>query len=260
LNDRTRADLYLAFELAGSPASQAALSSVLVDSSWPPQDAMRAIVALGGVAKPTGESLATLWDVASSNLAGTDRKDLPSTAALAIGSLGNTMRESEVADYSTLRADLLASASGAIEPWERAVFLYALGNTADPDPTLKRDVVSYLDDPSPEVRSAAAKTLGRLGTDKVEEELMQRVRQEPNSQARASMVEALASRDDPPSATIEWAQGALRQETDERTRYNIAVLLGNSMENHPHNRAVLQELLASEQSKRIRQKVADMLY
>ena len=51
-----------------------------------------------------------------------------------------------------------------------------------------------------------------------------------------------------------------QQEAAERARYNIAVLLGNNMETFPENRRVLEMLLESEQSKRIRQKVANMLY
>jgi len=260
LSVRTRADLYLAFELAGTPASQAALTSVVADSSWPPEDAMRAIVALGGVSEPSGDTLASLWNLANTNLAGTERSDLPSTAALAIGSIGNSLRQNEEVDYAAVRADLLAGASGAVEPTERAVYLYALGNTADPDLVLKRDLVYYLDDPSSEVRSAAAKTLGRLGPDKVEAELMTRVRQEPNSQARASMLEALTSWEEPPAEAIEWAQQAIRQEADDQARYNMAVLLGNNMEDFPENRQILESLLASEQSKRVRQKVANILY
>jgi hypothetical protein len=260
LSEQTRADLYLAFELAGTPASQAALASVLFDNNWPPMDAMRAIVALAGVDEPTEDTLATLWGLARTNLAGTDRRDLPGTAALAIGSLGSGMRESGGPGYAALRDDLLVSASGAIEPEQRAVFLYALGNTADPDPLLKRDLVSYLDDPSTEVRSAAAKTLGRLGADQVAEELLLRVQQESSSQARASMAEALGSWDKPTAQAMQWAQAAVQQEADERVRYNIAVLLGNNMDTFPENRRVLEMLLESEQSKRIRQKVANMLY
>ena len=260
LSEQTRADLYLAFELAGTPASQAALASVLLDNSWPPMDAMRAIVALAGVDEPTEDTLATLWGLARTDLAGTDRRDLPGTAALAIGSLGSGMREAGEPGYAALRDDLLVSASGAIEPAQRAVFLYALGNTADPDPLLQRDLVSYLDDPSTEVRSAAAKTLGRLGTDQVAQELLQRVQVESSSQARASLTEALGSWDAPTAQAMQWAQAAVQQEADERVRYNIAVLLGNNMDTFPDNRRVLEMLLESEQSKRIRQKVANMLY
>ena len=260
LTTHTRADLYLAFELAGTPSAQTALVTILADSSWPPEDAMRAIVALGGVKEPTDEALAALWDLARSTLADTQRRDLPGTAALAIGSLGSSLRENEASDYAALRSDLMGSASSAIEPTERAVFLYAVGNTGDPDPILKHDVASYLDDASPEVRSAAARTLARLGTAEVETQLLNSVKQEPNDLARASMIEALATWEEPPAEALAWTRQAIQQERDERARYNMAVLLGNNLDDYPENRRVLESLLESEQSKRVRQKVANMLY
>lgn len=260
LADRTRADIYLAFELAGTPASQAALVSVLADSNWPPADAMRAIVALGGMSEPTDDTLATLWGLALSDLDATDRRDLPGTAALAIGSIGNSLRQDDAPDYAALRAELLVSASTADAPAQRAVFLYALANTADPDRLLKRDLVSYLDDPSAEVRSAAARTLERLGADQVAAEVLTRARQESSAQARASMLAALGDWQAPTDEAMQWARVALQQEGDEQVRYQIAVMLGNNLDAFPENRVALQALLESEQSKRIRQKVANMLY
>lgn len=260
LTDRTRADLYLAFELAGTPAAQAALGAVLMDTSWPPQDALRAIVALGGVARPTVDTLATLWDLAFSDLADTARRDLPGTATLAIGSLGGTLRSSDDTQYLSVRADLLAGAASASKPEKRAVFLYALGNTADPDPALQRDIVPYLDDPEPRVRRAAARTLGKLGTDQVAEELMQSVVREGNPEVRASLVEALASWQTPTPAAMEWTRNALVHETDENARLNMAVMLGNNMAQFPENRVLLQAMLETEQSRRIRQQLAELLY
>ena len=260
LSQQTRADLFLAMELAGTPAAQSALSSVLYDADSSPQDAMRAIVALGGVAAPTGETLAALWDLAQSDLADTERRDLPATATLAIGSLGNNLRTAGNDDYLSLRQDLQSGASTATAPEQRAAFLYALGNTADPEPSLRRDIAEYLQDPSARVRSAAASAIGRLGADEVADKLVATVQQESSGQVRAAIVEALATWDQPSATANEWVQRAIRQERDEKTRYNMAVFLGNNMATYPGNRAVLQELLVTEQSRRIRQQLADTLY
>jgi len=62
LSDRTRADLYLAFEQAGTKSAQAAMTSVITDTSWTTKDALRAIVALGGVDHPSSDTLSTLWN------------------------------------------------------------------------------------------------------------------------------------------------------------------------------------------------------
>ena len=52
---------------------------------------------------------------------------------------------------------------------------------------------------------------------------------------------------------------AVRTESDERTRYNIAILLGENLAKFPENEAVLREIMRKEPSKRIRQKVAEAL-
>jgi len=260
LADRTRADLYLAFELAGTPEAQAALASVVTDASWSPQDGMRAIVALGGVANPTAETLSVLWDAARGGLTGSDRDDLPGTAALALGNLGRGLRAAREEDYVSLRADLLDGASTASSDHQRAVFLYALGNTADPDPSMRADIVPFLDDPAPEVRSAAAKTLGRLGTSEAAEDLLRSFEQERNDQVRGSIAEALAAWDDPSPAAVQSVRTAIRSERDERARYNMAILLANTTPAFPENRAVLEQLIATEQSKRIVQRVSEILH
>ncbi len=258
--DRTRADLYLAFELAGTPEAQAALASVAADASWSAQDGMRAIVALGGVADPTAETLSALWDAARGGLTGGGRDDLPGTAALALGNLGRGLRAAEDRDYTSLRADLLDGASSAASEHQRAVFLYALGNTADPDPSMRLDIVPFLDDPAPEVRSAAARTLGRLGTSAVAEDLLRSFEREGNDRVRGSIAEALASWEDPSLPAIQSVRAAIRSEQDETVRYNLAMMLGNSMQAFPENRAVLEELVAVEQSKRIVQHVSELLH
>ncbi len=260
LADRTRADLYLALELAGTAAAQTALASVTVDSSWSPLDGMRAIVALGGVRTPTPDTLSALWDIAQSGADYGDRKDLPSTAALALGSIGRTLLETEDGGYAALRVGLQAGAASAGSPHQQSAYLHALGNTGDPDPALRSDITRFLDDPAAEVRSAAAQTLGRLGPELVAEELLESFKQERNSVVRSSIAGALAAWEQPSPEAMSLARTVVRDDPDERTRYNMAVLLGKNLGEHPQNRAVLEQVLATEQSKRIRQQVADTLY
>jgi ribosomal protein S17E len=52
---------------------------------------------------------------------------------------------------------------------------------------------------------------------------------------------------------------AVRAESDENTRYNMARFLGANLKDFPENKAILQDLLRTEHSKRIRQHVAEML-
>lgn len=257
LANQTRADLYLVLELAGNPPAQAALSSVIEDTSWSPGDALRAIVALSDVATPTPEALQTLWNTALSGQAGTDRAVLQSSSVLALGNLGSTMRASDDPQYAAWRSNLLSGLTSASDDHMRSVYVRALGSTQDT--SLRTDVVAMLDDRAPAVRDAAAETLGRLGPNEVADDLVRRFDRETDSTVRASIAEALVSWDQPTRAATESIQNAIRAERDEDARYKMAQFLGTHIESFPENRAVLRELLRSEQSERIRQSITEKL-
>lgn len=260
-SDRTRADLYLAFELAGTEPAQAALVSVIEDTHWSTQDAMRAIVALAGVKQPSADTLAALWDTVDSVPSSDDRQQLVSTATLALGSLGSAMNATDDPGYPVLRDRLLSGAlsSTGSESYtqQRKNYVHAMGNTGDA--SLVSDVARFLDDDDPAVRRAAALSLGMLGTDPVADELMLRLNQEKSSQGRGAIAESLVRWTTPSASAMASIGAAVREEPDENTRYHMARFLGVNLESFPENRAILQDLLRSEQSKRIRQRVAEML-
>ncbi|UCB55522.1 MAG: HEAT repeat domain-containing protein [Thiotrichales bacterium] len=256
LDDRTRADLYLALEQAGTESAQAALVSVIIDSSWSLKDGMRAIVAMGGIKAPATESVSALWDTAQSAY-GDERQRMANAAAFALGSVGNTMREADDPEYASLRSSLLSSATGTFDVNQRSNFITALGNTNDP--TLANEVVEFMNDSEPAIRRAAALSLGTLGTDQVADTLMSHYRHEDNGYVRGAIAESLQSWTQPTDSAMAMFRQAVRTEADERTRYNIAVLLGENLQNFPENEAALREIMRTEPSKRIRQKVAEAL-
>jgi HEAT repeat protein len=257
LTDRTRADLYLAFELAGTEEAQAALTSVIGDPAWSLPDSMRAIVALGGVAHPSPDTRAALWVTAQSAPSTDDGRLLASTATFALGSLGQTMNAAGDPDYSSLSARLLNGAVGAADTQQRANFVHALGNTRDA--SLAQNVVALLDDPAPEVRRAAALSLGMLDPNQVAGDLMSHFEQESNNEVRGAIAESLVNWTEPTAPAVAAIRAGVRTEFDENTRYNMARFLGANLENYPESRPVLQDLLRTEQSRRIRQSVAEAL-
>ena len=257
LTDRTRADLYLAFELAGTEQAQAALTSVIGDPAWSLPDSMRAIVALGGVAHPSPDTRAALWVTAQSAPSTDDGRMLASTATFALGSLGKTMNVAGDPDYSLLSARLLNGAVGGADTEQRANFVHALGNTRDA--TLAPDIVAFLDDPEPEVRRAAALSLGMLDPNQAAEELMSHFDQERNSEVRGAIAESLVNWTEPTAPAVAAIRAGVRAEYDENTRYNMARFLGANLAKFPESRPVLQDLLRTEQSRRIRQSVAEAL-
>jgi HEAT repeat protein len=257
LTDRTRADLYLAFELAGTEQAQTALTSVLGDPAWSTRDAMRAIVALGGVTQPTPETLAALWVAVESSPTTDDGRQRASTATFALGTLGNTLNDADDAEYSMLRSQLLNGALSRGTGNRQANFVHAIGNTRDP--SLARDIVPLLHDPSAEVRRAAALSLGMLDANQAAEELLAHFGRESSSEVRGAIAEALVNWSAPTPAAVATIRGDVRTENDENTRYNMARFLTAHLATFPDNRPVLQALLRTEQSKRIRQSVAEAL-
>ncbi|MEJ2652257.1 MAG: HEAT repeat domain-containing protein, partial [Gammaproteobacteria bacterium] len=257
LSDRTRADLYLALQLAGTGAAQGALRSVIEDTSWSTRDAKRAIVALSGVDKPKPESLTTLWDAVENAPMSGDRHDIVSTATYALGNIGRTMREAKDPDYTELRGRLLNGALSGSGVEQRANFTFAVGNTRDP--SLAREIVPLLDDPQPAIRRAAALSLGMLDTDAVAGDLMSHIRQESSSTVRDALAESLVNWTTPSASAMASIRSMVRSDPDENTRYNMARILSANLMKFPENRQVLQDLLRTEQSKRIRQSVANAL-
>lgn len=253
LGDRTRADLYLALELAGTESAQSALAKVINDSSWSLMDGMRAIVAMGGVKEPTIQSISALWGAAQHD-AGGERQRMASSATFALGSIGNTMRNADDPAYSSLRSDLLSRAFGSDNAALRSDFITALGNTQDP--TLASDVVVLLDDTEPAVRRAVALSLGSLGVDQVADQLISHMRKEDNGYVRSAIADSLQSWTQPTDSAMAMFRQSARSEADEGMRYTMALLLGNNLANFPENEAVLREIMRSEPSKRIREKAA----
>jgi HEAT repeat protein len=257
LTDRTRADLYLAFELAGTEQAQTALTSVLGDPAWSTRDALRAIVALGGMTAPTREALTALWAAVQLSPTTDEGSQRASTATFALGSLGNTLSGANDPEYSVLRSQLLYGALSRGTGNQQANFVHAIGNTRDP--SLAREIVPLLDDPNAEVRRAAALSLGMLDANQAADELLSHFDRERSSDVRGAIAEALVNWSAPTAAAVVTIRSGVRTETDENTRYNMARFLSSHLAAFPDNRAVLQDLLRTEQSRRIRQSVAEAL-
>jgi HEAT repeat protein len=259
LDERTRADLYLALKLAGTDSAQSALVEVIIDNNWPVEDGMRAIVALGGVSTPTSESISALWNTSQEYSAGADDERLmvASSATFALGRIGSTMNKSDDPEYASLRSNLLSNAMTTTDVNQRANYITALGNTQDP--TLAREITVLMDNSEPAIRRATASSLGNLGVDQVADTLVTHYQQESDYRVRSEIARSLDSWTQPTAEAMDMFRQTVQTEKDESARYNIAMLLGKNLEKFPENEAVLREMMRSEPSRRIRQKVAEML-
>jgi hypothetical protein len=257
VSDRTRADIYLVLELAGTPQAQKALTLVISGGAATPTDRKRAIIALAGVAQPTTESIEALWSLSRSGASERGRDPAAGTATLALGSLGQRLIATQDDRYAALRTDLLSGATGGADAQQRASFVHALGNTGDA--SLSRDIVPLLSDSEPAVRGAAAQSLGTLGTDAAADELMARLQQEKVATVRGAIAESLVSWSSPTPSAMATVRRDIGFEREERARLAMAQVLGRNLATYPENRAALQALMRTEQSEQIRRQVASML-
>jgi hypothetical protein len=256
LGDRTRAELLFVFELGATVEAQAALCRVVADPEWTRRDRTRALIALGGIETPTDASLTTLW-AAARDRSSAAAKDQANTALLALGASASRMVGEHAAGYANLRDGLLSTAWGAQDPGERAIAVMALGNTGDAG--LGAEVVPFLDDAAPEVRRAAAKTFGKLRQEDASIELGLRLEHEQSSAVRAAMAAAMVPCKSPPPAAMELVRTAIGRERDEVTRLELARFLGRNLAADPENGRVLRSLLESEQSKKVRRYLGQVL-
>ncbi len=256
VSDRTRADLYLALEKAGTANAQAALVSVFDDESWSLVDGMRAIVAMGGIRQANNDSIAALWE-ASSYYEGGERQRMANAAKFALGSIGQHLNSAGDSRYAALRSELLSKAQGLGDPQQRSNFITALGNTKDE--TLAEPVSHLLSEEEPTVRRAAALALGTLGTDQFAPLMVQHYRSDDNHYVRAALATSLTQWSQPDESAMAMFRERVRSEHNEGTRFQLAAILGKHLQTFPENKAVLQEIMRHEPSKRIRQKVAESL-
>jgi len=253
LSDRTRADLYLALELAATVEAQDALTLVMSSPDWSTRDAIRATVALAGINKPSAETLKMLWDTAY-----TERPQISSTATYTLGSIGSRMKAANNPDYPALRDNLISGADNNSDIQQQATFIYALGNTRDPEVVPK--VTTFLDNDQPAIRRAAALSLGLMPSEQSAKALASRFEQESNSQVRGAMAESLTRLPlADTSKTMASISKTIQTETDESARYSMAKFMGTNLAKHPEYKPVLQNLIRTEPSKRVRHIIGEAL-
>jgi len=252
-SDRTRADLYLALELAATEQAQAALTQVMTSPEWTTRDALRATVALAGINNPSVDTVKELWDTAY-----TDRPQISNTATYTLGSIGSRMKAGNHPDYPALREELISGAHNNSSTQQQVTFIYALGNTRDIE--VVSNVSAFLDNDQPDIRRAAALSLGLMSSEQSAMELASRFEHEKSSGVRGAMADSLSRLPLADNSVLMASMSkAIQTETDESARYSMANYMGTNLVKHPEYKPVLQNLIRTEPSKRVRQVIGDAL-
>ncbi|MFK8083887.1 MAG: HEAT repeat domain-containing protein [Granulosicoccus sp.] len=249
---RTRADVFLAFELAGTSSAQSALGSIIGDATWSGNDTVRAIIALGAVANPTPEAIDTLRDAAN-----TRERQIASTALFALGAAGGALQRANDSGYESLRSELLSGAQGTADPQLRADFASALGNTRDSD--LAEPVGALLQDDEPMVRKAAAQSLAPIANVQSVEILTRTLATENDEDVRASIADTLSALSVSDTTAMQQMATLLVTERSEKARYAMAGYLAQHLGKHPELQPQLRKHLRHEPSKRVRERIAEGL-
>ena len=257
LEDRTASGLIHALELAGHAPAQRALSTVLTDPTRPFLHRLRAIVAVGSVARADSETVANLWELATHH-GDRESRALASTARLALGQIGGSLRRAGAADYAWLALDLQRAVAVATTNRDRAVALKALGNAGDPAHI--ESVAAHRTDASPLVRAAAAKALGGIDTAESRAALHDHLTHEREGRVRTAIVRSLSRTGHVDGEGLRLCARMLDTERDPSTRRAMARYLANHLDSLPDARPVLQRFLAAATDRSAIAHVAGRLY
>lgn len=250
---RTRADVFLAFELGGTDVAQQALAQVAAANAWTTADRLRALIALGGVERPSAATLDALWQATQRRQDATGQ-ELADTALLALGALGSSLPRDAV--YTNLVDGLRAIAYGGADIGERSCALAAIANTGDAE--LARDVQPLLDAAEPAVRRAAAKAYGTLVPAAAATEFGTRLGSERASPVRAAMAASLRKVPSPEPGVLAAVRTQMVREVDASARLDLARCLGRHLDD-PENEAALRTVFARETLPQLRREIGEML-
>lgn len=154
-------------------------------------------------------------EAALQELAQADEPAFANPARLALGSIGNSLRETEPARARRLGAWIIRQLELTTNDSEREVWLLALGNLGlnDTLPTIQ----AYLNSPNENLRTAATGALRFLTLSGTESLLLERLRTDNSRLVKQEAISAFQYRT-PSSAALQLLREYLQQETDKQLR------------------------------------------
>lgn len=240
-DDATQAALMDLLGTSDTPAAQAVLLDIAGNPDASHMNALRAIIALGGVAHPTAEAREGLRSIARKE-GGPDVADLSRTALLALGAVASTLRTNDDPAAASVTADLLAAIPEKEGP-DLRVALKALGNTGDPAAAGR--IQSYLASENAATRAAAATALRRMPDARTGELLLSSLANEQVPEVRSAVVRSMSQRGLDDNAVTALAQSAPTEQSVV-VRGEMIRALAKGADSFPAARDTLQHMLETE--------------
>ena len=240
-DDATQAALMDLLGTSDTPAAQAVLLDIAGNPDASHMNALRAIIALGGVAHPTPEAREGLRSIARKE-GGPDVADLSRTALLALGAVASTLRTNDDPAASSVTADLLAAIPENEGP-DLRVALKALGNTGDP--AVAGRIQSYLASENAATRAAAATALRRMPDARTGELLLSSLANERVPEVRSAVVRSMSQRGLDDNAFAALAENAPTEQSVV-VRGEMIRALAKGADSFPAARDTLQRMLETE--------------
>ncbi len=240
-DDSIQAALMDVLGTSGTPAAQLALLAIAVNPDASHMNAIRAIIALGGVARPTSGARDGLWSIARKE-GDPNVADLSRTALLAFGAVASTLRTNGDPAASSVTTDLLSAIPEKEGP-DLRVALKALGNTGDP--AAAERIRSYMASESTATRAAAATALRRMPDARTGELLLSSLASEKVPEVRGAVVRSIASRGIDDAAIAAIAENAQTEKND-LVRGEMIRALAKGVDSSPVARNSLERMLDTE--------------
>ena len=241
-DDATQPALMDLLGTSDTPTAQTVLLEIAGDPGASHMNALRAIIALGGVAHPTAEARDGLRSIARKE-GGPDVADLSRTALLALGAVASTLRTNDDPAASSVTADLLAAIPEKEGP-DLRVALKALGNTGDPAAAGR--IQSCLASENAATRAAAATALRRMPDARTGELLLSSLANEKVPEVRSAVVRSMSQRGLDDNAFAALAESAPKEQSA-LVRGEMIRALAKGADSFPAARDTLQRMLETEQ-------------
>ncbi len=230
--DKKAAALINVLELAGTPEAQHILTRIVSAEDFGHMNRIRAVIALGGVERPTDESIAFLWNTYTQR-EDASQKDLSNTSLLSLGILGP--KSGQPSQIEQKLKDEFVQAAGDNE--KKRVLLLSMQN-ADAE-NFEPQIFEALDDNSPNVKDAAVKALHGVDNPKVREHLLKLFTTTEDVKVRRRLVRTLMSIP-PDDRLMQRARKNLFDDPDNLVRKEIILYLFRYRSLYPENISTLE--------------------